>query len=40
MRLRARVAHGVLSGSGFRLDLSLHDTTLEDDSLLERFVTQ
>lgn len=40
LRLRARVVHGVLSSNGFRLDLSLHSTTADEDKVLERFVTQ
>lgn len=40
LTLRAQVVHGVLSGSGFRLDLSLRETSAADDMVLERFVTQ
>ena len=40
LRLRARVTYGVLASNGFRIDLSLHDTTAEDDMALEKYVMQ
>lgn len=38
MRLHAQVAHAILSGTSFRIDLTLHDTLAADDMALEQFV--